>query len=409
MTSALILCLIKFYFTSPCILIQLFRNTYIYNAKSIMENKPAPQNASFYEKLYRSLVSIVLILLLLFWSQHILIPITFAALFALLLITPASYLEKKTSMSRGVSSLFVTILFIASGFIIFYLISSQFIRFRDEIPKLIELFLAGIHKLETWVTQKFNIRTSSIDEFIRNATTKTLSNSTTIIGSTLGTLSGTLVYLVLIPIFIFLLLYYRGLILLFFIKIFKEKYTDIVQEVLMKIRYVTKSYIIGLFIEMLIVAVMNCIGFFILGVKYALLLGVIAAVLNVIPYLGIFTACIFSLLITSTTNTPGVVAGVAIVLIIVHLIDSNIILPKVVGSKVKINVMATLFAVLFGNLLWGIPGMFLSIPVVAILKIVFDSVENLQPWGLLIGEESRPAKQKVSRKWKNFFFNAKKK
>jgi predicted PurR-regulated permease PerM len=208
------------------------------------------------------------------------------------------------------------------------------------------------------------------------------------VGNTFATLSGTLIWMVLVPIYTFLLLLYRDLVKRFLISSFREEYAAIVQGVLTKTKVVIRGYITGLFIEMVIVAIMNCTGFFILGVKYALLLGVIAALLNVIPYLGIFIACLLSMLITFTTNSPATVLGVAIVLVIVHLLDSNILLPRVVGSKVKINALFTILGVVIGSALWGIPGMFLAIPFVAILKVIFDAVENLQAWGLLLGDDT---------------------
>ncbi len=355
---------------------------------------------TFYERLYRSLVSILIIFLALYYAQHILIPVSFGALIALLLIAPARIFEK-FGIGRALSAIISTLLFLVAGFVVFYFISSQVVGFKTDLPKLVDLFLAGFDELEHWITLKFNVSTASIDEFLHNATTKTLSNSSALIGTTVGTVSGTLVYMVLIPIYSFLILYYRGLVAKFFVKVFPERHSSTVLEVLEKIRYVIKGYVSGLFIEMVIVAIMNCTGFLILGVKYAILLGVIAALLNIIPYLGILTAAIISLLITSTTNTPGVVLGMAIVLVGVHLIDSNIILPKVVGSKVKINVLATLLAVLIGSAVWGIPGMFLSIPIIAILKIIFDAVDELKPWGLLIGEEQRHTTAKKRRNLKS--------
>lgn len=368
---------------------------------------PLQPLSAFYDKLNRSLVSIVFIFLILFFGQHILIPVAFATLFALLLITPCNFLER-LGINRGLSALISTLLFILAGSVVLFFISTQVAAFKNDLPKLGDLLLAGFDQLQAWLIRKFNISTTSIDEFLHNATNKTLSNSTSIIEATLGTVSGALIYLVLIPIYTMLLLYYRGLIVRFFVTVFHPKHTGVVMGVLGKIRYVIKVYILGLFIEMAIVAVMNCTGFLILGVKYAFLLGVIAALLNVIPYLGIFSACVISLLITSTTNTPGTVAGVGIVLLVVHLIDSNIILPKVVGSKVKINVLATLLSVLVGSALWGIAGMFLFIPIIAVLKIIFDSVEELKPWGLLLGEEAGSVAPKPARKWKNLFGSEKK-
>lgn len=113
----------------------------------------------------------------------------------------------------------------------------------------------------------------------------------------------------------------------------------------------------------------------------------IAALLNLIPYLGIFTAAILCLIITATSGKLVILVGVVVVISIVHLIDSNILLPKVVGSKVKINAMVTIVGVIIGNEIWGIPGMFLAVPMMAFLKVFFDGVEDLRPWGILLGED----------------------
>ena len=369
---------------------------------------PLQHPSAFYDKLNRSLLSIVLIFLILFFAQHILIPVAFATLFALLLVTPCNFFER-LGINRGLSALFSTLLFILAGSVVMFFISTQVVAFKNDLPKLADLLLAGFDQLQAWVVRKFNISTASIDEFLHNATAKTLSNSTGIIETTVGTVSGALIYLVLIPVYTMLLLYYRGLIVRFFVTVFHPKHTGVVMGVLGKVRYVIKVYVLGLFIEMAIVAVMNCTGFLILGVKYAFLLGVIAALLNVIPYLGIFSACVISLLITSTTNTPGTVVGVGVVLLVVHLIDANIILPKVVGSKVKINVLATLLSVLVGSAMWGIAGMFLFIPLIAVVKIIFDSAEELKPWGLLLGEDPSAVTPKRAHKWRNIFSRKNKK
>jgi predicted PurR-regulated permease PerM len=234
-----------------------------------------------------------------------------------------------------------------------------------------------------------------MSEFLNSATSQTLAHTSSLVGTTVSTLSSALIYMVLIPIYTFLLLLYRGIITRFFIKSFQEQHTPLVRTIMVKTRHVIKSYIAGLIIEMVIVAMLNCAGFFILGVKYSLMLGVIAALLNLIPYVGIFTACILSMLITFTTNTPATVLGVAIVLVIVHIIDSNILLPKVVGSKVKINALVTIVGVLVGSAIWGIAGMFLAIPFMAILKVIFDGIESLQSWGILLGDETIDKSVKV--------------
>jgi predicted PurR-regulated permease PerM len=342
----------------------------------------------FYVKLSHSLISIVLIGLIMYLGQSILVPLAFAGLFAIILMSPCNRLEK-LKVPRGIAAMLSVLLFLIIITVILYFISSQLISFKNDLPLLGVQLQEGIADLEVWIQKCFHISSSKMRDFLNSATSQTLSHTSSLVGSTVSTLSSTLIYMVLIPIYTFLLLIYRDLIIRFFIRSFQEQHTPAVRNILGKTRYVIKSYVVGLMIEMIIVAIMNCTGFFIIGVKYALMLGVISALLNLIPYLGIFIACILSMLITFTTNGAAAVLGVAVVLVIVHLTDSNILLPRIVGSKVKINALVTIVGVLVGSAIWGIAGMFLAIPLIAILKVIFDGVESLSSWGLLLGDDTK--------------------
>lgn len=337
----------------------------------------------FYIKLSHGLTILVLLLLILYVAQHILMPLAFAGLFAILLIAPCKYLEKH-GLSRGISAMLSLLGALILFTVISYFISSQLLNFKKDIPSVIAQLTIALQNLENAVKQRFSISSNSMDEFIHSVTSQTLSFS--LFSTTFSTLSGTVVYFLIIILYVFLLLLYRGLMVKFLLKSFADS-TSKVLGILTDVRYVIKSYLLGLITEMVIVAFLNCLGFFILGVKYFLLLGVIAALLNLVPYLGIFIACILSMLVTFTTNTPGTVAGVGIVLLIVHLIDGNILFPRIVGSKVKMNALATIFGVLVGGALWGIPGMFLAIPLIAILKVVLEEVEGMQSWCILLGDD----------------------
>ncbi|MEP7254015.1 MAG: AI-2E family transporter, partial [Ginsengibacter sp.] len=154
-----------------------------------------------------------------------------------------------------------------------------------------------------------------------------------------------------------------------------------------------RKYVVGLFLEMSTVAVVCCTVFLLLGIKYAILLGLITAIFNIVPYIGIFSALALNVVITfATTAMAGKVLLVVITVVAMHLIDSNILLPMIVGSKVRINAFITLLGVVLGEMIWGISGMFLSIPVIAIMKIIFDRVESLKPWGVLLGDEKLETK-----------------
>jgi predicted PurR-regulated permease PerM len=183
-------------------------------------------------------------------------------------------------------------------------------------------------------------------------------------------------------------LYYRQMLKKFLIMVFKRDHEDKVIEVLQESKSIIQNYMVGLLIEMAIVASMNITGFMILGVKYAILLGVLAAILNLIPYIGMLIASILCMLVTiSSSNSFSDVIWVAAILAGVQFIDNNILMPKIVGSKVKINALITILAVLIGGALCGFSGMFLAIPGVAILKVVFDRVDSMKPWGMLLGDD----------------------
>ena len=226
--------------------------------------------------------------------------------------------------------------------------------------------------------------------YVNSAASKIETATPKAIGATVLSLSSVLLFLVFIIFDTFFLLFYRRMLLKFLVDIFKEKNAPIVYDIVEKVQNIIRKYIIGLLLEMATVAIVCCGVFLLLGIKYAILLGLITALFNIIPYIGIFTALLLNVIITfATTAIATKVLLVVITVVSMHLIDSNILLPMIVGSKVKINAFITLLGVVIGEMIWGIPGMFLSIPVIAIAKIIFDRVEKLNAWGHLLGDEKK--------------------
>ncbi|MEP6628609.1 MAG: AI-2E family transporter, partial [Ginsengibacter sp.] len=149
-----------------------------------------------------------------------------------------------------------------------------------------------------------------------------------------------------------------------------------------------QSYMVGLLLEALIVAAMNSAALLLLGVRYSILIGVIGAILNILPYIGGLIAIAIPLLIATVTQDGfSTQIGIIIAYLLIQFIDNNILVPRIVSSKVKINALVSIVIVLLGAAIWGVPGMFLSIPFVAVLKIVFDRVDELNPWGKLLGDD----------------------
>jgi len=251
-----------------------------------------------------------------------------------------------------------------------------------------------------WIRSSFHVTKYKQEVFVAKTTNKVVASGGSVVGATILSLSSILLFLVFTFIYTFFFLLYRKLIMRFLESVFAENNKVIVHEIIERVQLIIRKYIIGLLIEMAIVATAVSLVFMMLGVKYAILLGLITGLFNIIPYIGIFSALIVSSAVTfATAPSQATVIYVMITLVVTHLIDSNVLLPLVVGSKVRINALITVLGVIIGEMIWGIPGMFLSIPVIAVLKIIFDRVESLQPWGIILGDEE-PKQNRLAKKLK---------
>jgi predicted PurR-regulated permease PerM len=138
-------------------------------------------------------------------------------------------------------------------------------------------------------------------------------------------------------------------------------------------------------------AILEISALLILGIEYAFLLGIVGALLNVIPYIGGLVAVALPMAVAlATKSSPVYALYIVVIYYIIQVIDNNYIVPRIVASKVKINALFSIVAVIAGNAIWGIPGMFLSIPLLAIVKLICDNIEPLKPWGFLLGDTMTP-------------------
>ncbi len=275
--------------------------------------------------------------------------------------------------------LFTTIIL----FGIIYLVSTQLSSFYEKYPILVEKFNTKTNEFIHWFSVKFNIKDSTVNSWITDTKKESIKNFK--IGERLTDVGHLIVNGLLLPVYIFMILYYKSLLLEFISKLFRMEHHEAVIEVLVNTKKIIQSYLSGLFIEMLIIAVMNTAGLFILGIEYAIILGIISAVLNIIPYLGGIIGVVIFMLVALLTKEPIYMVYVAILYSVIQFIDNNYIIPKVVSSRVKINALVSVIVVLIGGAIWGIPGMFLSIPLTAIVKVIFDHIDSLKPWGFLLG------------------------
>ena len=341
--------------------------------------------APFYERLALVLIGFCILGYLVIVAKELLDPLMFGFLFAVLLLPLADFLEKKLRLPRSASS-FVSILLMV-GFIggILYLVGSQISNLASDWPMLKKQVDQSVEGLQLWVQNAFHIDTTKQMTYVDNTARKIMASGGAVLGTTFGAISSLMLFYIFIMIFTFFILFYRRLLFRFIISVFDDGHSHVVEDIVENVQKILRQYIFGLLLEMVIVATVAVTAFFFIGIKYAALLGLIVGLFNIIPYLGIFTALLLSVLITFATGTVGNTVTVAISVVVIHAIDANFLLPAVVGSKVRLNALITFIGIILGEMIWGLSGMFLSIPIIAIFKIIFDRIESLKPWGYLLG------------------------
>lgn len=342
---------------------------------------PTLKTYPFYVRVTIILFGLTLFSYALINLRDILVPFSFALLIAILLNPLVGRLEiwKVPKIPAITIALFVAVVVIAG---VWYFLATQTMHFTSQLPALEVKTDTLVSKLQHDLAKK--IPMDKQNQYIAEAK----AGIKPWIAQTLGSVAGTMATVFLLPVYTFLLLYYKTLMLNFLYEIFAEENETEVREVLSRVRGAISSYMYGLLIEGLIVATLNTIALFVLGVPYAILLGILGAILNVLPFFGGILAALLPIMVATITKEGfHTQIGVAISYIVIQFIDNHFLIPYIVSSRVKINALISIVAVLLGAAGWGLSGMFLSIPFIGILKIVFDRIPEMQPWGRLLGSE----------------------
>jgi predicted PurR-regulated permease PerM len=271
-------------------------------------------------------------------------------------------------------------------FVIFsvaFFLGTQISQFSLMLPQFLQKSNLLIADLQKWLNSSFGISLQSQANMLRQGGEESKKYVADLLGSFVSSISTT----VLIPVYVFLLLLYKKLLINFFFDVFEDSLAEKIANIQSQIQDSIQSYLMGLMIEMVIVAILNSVSLLILGIESAILLGVIGAILNLIPYVGGLIAILLPVTIAFVTKDNYLIPILVIVAyMIVQLIDNNYLVPKIVSSKVSVNAIVSILVVILGGNLWGVSGMFLSIPFVAIIKIIFDNIKELKPWGKILGD-----------------------
>ena len=339
------------------------------------------------------LLGLVLLALIISQLQNIVMPMLMALVAAIALLPVYRFLVRK-KIPNGISIFLTILLMIIILALIVLFISSQLKPLINNFSIIKQNILNHINVISIWLSNITGISTVQQTQILNQQINNFIDSAGNYFNSVLGSLSAVFIFFGLFPIYTFLILYYKNVIKKFSLMWFQQKDYTQVGETLKSIESIIQSYIVGLMIQFAYMTILLGGILLLFGIKYALLIAVIFSVLNLIPYIGALIGNIIGVLLTlSSTPNLSSVLTVLIVISVVQFLDNNILMPSIVGSKIRINALVSLFGVFIGGALAGIGGMFLSLPLMAVFKIIFDHTEQFKKWGVLLGED-KPAVNK---------------
>jgi predicted PurR-regulated permease PerM len=312
-------------------------------------------------------------------ARQLLVPLFFSILFAYLLFPAAKKLERR-GISRIVSSLILIVgslaVFLGLVYVIIFLVA----MFIDDLPILHEKLDRNITLFRWALGRTFGVTAEQLDSIVES-----IKNSGSYVAQFFTVTANTLLTAGLLPVYTYLLLFYRNKFRDFISMLVPTNKEETAQKIINQAAEVVPKYLKGLIIVFLILIGLNSLGFYLVGVEYALLLGLIAAIFNLIPYLGTVLGYGIVFLFVFATQSPSMGLAVVGQFFVIQFIENNILTPNITGSYVQINPLVTILSIIAGGMIWGLPGMFMIIPYLAVLKIVCENVESLKPVGFLLG------------------------
>jgi len=338
------------------------------------------------------IISLVALGIILVEGRDFIYPVCLGILFAYLVYPLTRFLERHIKF-RVLATLISVIIAVVVISVVVFFIYTQLSKFLNDFSTLKEQANQNFNKFHQEVPFLFNSG-ANLGSVLQNI----LGAQENFLNKILNATTGTLVGLGLQPVYVYFMLYYRHHFREFFFDITEKKYHKKLKRTLTEIASVTNNYVSGVFIVVLILCVINTLGLTIIGLKYALMFGIISAVMNFIPYFGTLIGGAIPLLYTLVSPEPEKALGVLILFLIIQFTENNILTPTITGGRVAINPLFTIFTIIIGGLFWGLPGMFVFVPFLGMLKVVFEHIEPLKPLAKVISPQN-PDRAGVITRW----------
>ncbi|MEX2602835.1 MAG: AI-2E family transporter [Gracilimonas sp.] len=335
-----------------------------------------------YPLLLRSTIRLAFAFLLvaaLILTKHLLIPLFLSVMLAYLLFPYADWLEKH-KIPRILTNLIVVLGFIAIITGVVILIGTLSSNFTQDFPKIKEQFEVNFENILESIAAFTGIQAINIDSILRD-----IGETGEYLSQLFTATTNTILSLGLLPVYTFLILFYRDKFRDFISMLIHNEQEENAQKIIDQASEVVPKYLKGLVIVCVILIGINSLGFYLIGLEYALLFGIIAALFNLIPYLGTILGYGVVLLFVLGTQSPALAFAVLIQFFIVQFVENNILTPNITGSYVEINPLVIIFSLIGAGMIWGLPGMLIIMPYLGLFKIMCENIESLKPIGFLLG------------------------
>lgn len=330
----------------------------------------------------------------LYFARELLIPLCFAALLAMLMLPLCRKLES-WRLPKWLSILISLLVVVSVVAGLVFLVANQVMNFANDLPRYKEAVNSKIERLQDLFEDKTHVSPQNQTSFLKEKATAFLENGGQYVKMLFVATTTTLVTIGLVLIYSFFFLFFRNRFRSFMLMIVPDEQKSKAQDIINESSKVTVKYLSGVLIVIVILAVLNSVGLMIIGLDYAIFFGSLVAVLNIIPYVGVLLGSILPITMALVTKDSfWAAAGVAGVFMLNQFIENNFLTPKIVGTQVNLNPLATIIVLLIGGSVWGVAGMIIFLPFLGVLKIIMDHVTPLKPYAYLIGidREDKPSK-----------------
>jgi predicted PurR-regulated permease PerM len=350
-------------------------------------------------KLFKALAIVALLLLIvtaLILGKPFLVPLTFAALLAMLLLPVTRWLELK-GVNKALATLAAIMLLISFFAVVLFFIGWQMSDIASNTAKLQQTISEKYEQAKDLITQQLGVSEQKQDQIIEEQQKSSTGKMTGMVAGVMGGITSFLTDTLLVFVYVFLFIYLRSRIKGFIIRLVPLVERQNAMRILDDTQQVTVKYLSGLFLMIVCLWVMYGIGFSLLGVENAIFFAILCGLLEIVPFIGNLTGTAVTIAMSVVQGGDmNMVIGILLVYGLVQFIQTYLLEPMIVGAEVSINPLFTIIGLVAGELIWGIPGMILAIPLLGITKIVFEHIEALKPFAYLIGSDD---KKKDDRSW----------